>query len=481
MIKQKLKMLLTSDHEEHVRQALDLILQLEGMDDVVQLGFDLLHLDADLQTRLQVNWTLRKSLSHQINDYLKQAIIYVLLKGMEKWKQQKTLYLLYFNPELEHVGFYADLNQIEFLWVDASLLHALGSLNSLKEITIYGQLTQWDWLKYLPKSCRIHPCGATPRAVRTLIDHEEVLSHLETLINPLLNSRSHFPSHSSSDSQSDSSLPPQPYPISSIQTARSFLHSFTLDPEKEKRILKIAAYFSQYVLYQIQTLSFKMIYIPPHQIDPPFLMMETPMTQSLYRCLHHSNPSDFKGEMHPVERISFTDALRTCNLLSQKLRFDVSYPNFRTVQLQTYGFRLPFNHEWEWAAQGGDSFRFAGSNTLDEVGWYWENAQYKTHPVAQKKPNGYGLYDLSGNVNEWCIDEKSPGANPEVNLGKGLSNPSSNSSLNSTSISFLGGSLRGGSWYTSERKCRLTYFDQPRRIQRTNRTGLRVVQPIDLN
>lgn len=65
---------------------------------------------------------------------------------------------------------------------------------------------------------------------------------------------------------------------------------------------------------------------------------------------------------------------------------------------------MPTVEEWRYAAKGGQEFKYSGSDNLDEVGWYRENSGGKIHPVAQKKPNGYGLYDMNGNVLEWCWD-----------------------------------------------------------------------------
>ena len=72
--------------------------------------------------------------------------------------------------------------------------------------------------------------------------------------------------------------------------------------------------------------------------------------------------------------------------------------------LSANGFRLPTLKEWQYAARGGENYIYSGSNELDEVAWYVDNSNGVTHPVSSKKPNGYGLYDMSGNVDEWCWD-----------------------------------------------------------------------------
>ena len=192
----------------------------------------------------------------------------------------------------------------------------------------------------------------------------------------------------------------------------------------ESRFMETKSYFElikQKEEFKKQNIDIDMVAIR----ERPYSIGKTEVTQKLYEAVMGENPSEFKGDDLPVERVSWYDAIYFCNKLSKlKGRMPVYSVNGKTdvnewdykphegssisgeisQNTEANGYRLPTNEEWENAAMGGKRYTYSGSNDLDEVGWYEENSNSKTHPVAQKKANDYGLYDMSGNVCEWVWD-----------------------------------------------------------------------------
>ena len=132
---------------------------------------------------------------------------------------------------------------------------------------------------------------------------------------------------------------------------------------------------------------------PTHQVTlSSYYIGETEVTQALWNAVTGKNKSKFKGDNLPVERVSWND----CQKFIEKLN-----------SLTGKRFRLPTEAEWEYAARGGNksnSAQYSGSSSLDEVAWYNGNSGNQTHPVKTKNANEFGIYDMSGNVYEWCQD-----------------------------------------------------------------------------
>ncbi len=193
---------------------------------------------------------------------------------------------------------------------------------------------------------------------------------------------------------------------------------------------------------------------PAHQVTlSSFSIGRYEVTQEEWQAVMGSNPSYFKGSRKPVEQVSWND----CKSFISKLN-----------SITGKNFRLPTEAEWEFASRGGiksQGYKYSGSNNLNSVAWYADNSGNTTHDVGQKSPNELGIYDMSGNVWEWCQDwyainyySSSPQTNP----------------MGPSSGSYRVG--RGGCWSSNARNCRVSSRLNYIPDRRDDYLGLRLAQ-----
>ncbi|WP_019613902.1 SUMF1/EgtB/PvdO family nonheme iron enzyme [Psychromonas ossibalaenae] len=194
---------------------------------------------------------------------------------------------------------------------------------------------------------------------------------------------------------------------------------------------------------------------PVHEVCiDDFYMGKYEVTQAQWLAVMGSNPSSFTGNSRPVENVSWNDAQNFIRKLNQK---------------SGRKYRLPTEAEWEYAARsGGKKEKYAGSSSAEKGAWYSDNSGQKTHFVGQKSANGLGLYDMSGNVWEWCVDgfsesfySQSPRNNPQ--------GPAADSDRVS----------RGGSWISDQHGVRTARRNINKRDHQSNSIGFRLVHPAD--
>lgn len=207
-----------------------------------------------------------------------------------------------------------------------------------------------------------------------------------------------------------------------------------------------------------------------------FYIMTTEVTCGQYSAIMGSSSKN-KGSRYPVSSVNWTDAVIYCNRLSIRQGLTPCYsindstdtwdwdddfnPDEVVCDFQANGWRLPTVSEWQYAARGGDKnekFKYSGSNNIDEVGWWYENSNYQAHEVATKKPNALGLYDMTGNLGEWCWNslKRTDGTEYFINSNRRA--------------------VMGGNWDSYPNKCETSYVNAEGARNGGNLNGFRMVR-----
>lgn len=237
-------------------------------------------------------------------------------------------------------------------------------------------------------------------------------------------------------------------------------------------IVKYISQPSQDLVFNVNGVQFKMVHVeggtftmgatseqenatnnrakPTHTVTlDSYYMGETQVTQALWQAVMGNNPSEFKAQNNPVDSVSWDD----CKKFITKLN-----------QITGQKFSLPTEAQWEFAARGGNlsqGYKYAGSNNLNNIAWFNDNSNEQTHPVAQKQPNELGLYDMSGNVQEWCNDR----------YGDYSSLPQHNPIGPSSGCIRV---LRGGSWVHGTNECQVSFRDMWNHVHGFENHGFRL-------
>ncbi|GHU09506.1 hypothetical protein FACS1894151_07390 [Spirochaetia bacterium] len=218
---------------------------------------------------------------------------------------------------------------------------------------------------------------------------------------------------------------------------------------------------------------------PQHQVTvSSFYMGKYEVTQREYQAVMGTNPSNFKGDNLPVARVTWYDAIEYCIKRSQNEGLTPAYTMTGRTPATGYpitaatvswnrnanGYRLPTEAEWEYACRAGTTTAFNSGSSVDNAGWYSSNSGSKTHQVGTKQANSWGLYDMHGNVREWCWDWYG-------NYPSGSQTDPTGASSGAYRVG------RGGSWGSDGQDLRSAYRGGSTPSLRGNDLGFRVCRP----
>lgn len=232
----------------------------------------------------------------------------------------------------------------------------------------------------------------------------------------------------------------------------------------------------------------------PHKVTltRAFYLSKHEVTQAQYQALMGKNPSGWKGKNNPVENITWFDAIAYANAMSQKdglpacYTYDASGKHGCTSTscgqvvgvgsiYECKGYRLPTEAEWEFAARANSDGPIYGP--VDEIAWYRKNASYNHHPVGQKKPNEFGLYDMHGNVSEYCHDIYAPYKKGQIQDPSGPKKPATPVEASRWKVKRPGGRInKGGSYTASVERMRVSKRDTLGARVKTPNHGFRLAR-----
>lgn len=207
---------------------------------------------------------------------------------------------------------------------------------------------------------------------------------------------------------------------------------------------------------------------PVHKVDvSSFYMSKYEVTNKEYKKYKPSHSGYWSNDDYPVETVSWYDAVDYCNWRSVKEGFEKCYSGggYSTVlDISKNGYRLPTEAEWEYACRAGTTTKYYWGDDMDgNYCWHKSNSWNKIHPIGQKKPNGFDLYDMSGNVSEWCWDWCDYYEEKSVNNPVGPS-------TGTTRV------FRGGSWFCSLISCESEVRSSTFPTETDDYIGFRVVR-----